>query len=64
MALFFSTILKSNYNLDDSLSDFFYRFESGRFVFREEGVLDGLFYCENKDEVKELLEEFNFRAVS
>ena len=61
---FFSTILKSNYNLDDSLSDFFYRFESGRFVFREEGVLDGLFYCENKDEVKELLEEFNFRAVS
>jgi len=61
---FFATILKSNNNIGNKLSDFFYRFESGRYIFREDGVLDGLFFCENKDEVKELLEEFNFRAVS
>lgn len=61
---FFSTVSNSSDNLDDKLSDFFYQFESERFIFREEGVLGGLFYCENQDEVKELLEEFNFRAVS
>jgi uncharacterized protein with ParB-like and HNH nuclease domain len=61
---FFSTILKSNNKLDDKLCDFFYQFETDRFIFKEEGILNGMLYCVNKNEVKELLEEFNFRAVS
>lgn len=61
---FFSNVLKYNGNLSGELSEFFFEFERNRFVFKEEGNLNGMFDCVNTGEVKEILEEFNFRAVS
>ncbi|CNE27446.1 Uncharacterized conserved protein [Yersinia similis] len=61
---FFANTLKYNKELDGKLVDFFVNFEMNRFTFKEYGDLRGIFEIRNLDQVKELLEEFNFRAVS
>lgn len=61
---FFANILKHNTELDSKLVVFFVGFEKNRFSFKEYGDLSGVFDIRNSEQVKELLEEFNFRAIS
>jgi Protein of unknown function DUF262. len=61
---FFANTLKYNKELDSKLVGFFVDFEKNRFTFKEHGDLSGIFEIRNSGQVKELLEEFNFRAVS
>ena len=61
---FFAHFQKHNNQSNEELTYFFYSFEKDRFIFKEEGVLNGVFDCSNLEQAKELLDEFNFRAVS
>lgn len=61
---FIASMHEFDNKLDNKLVNFFYRFEKDRFVFKEDSDLVGIFDCINSDQVKEILEEFNHRAVS
>lgn len=61
---FFANMLEHNNGLDNKLINFFYLFEKDRFAFKENGDLVGIFYNVNSEQIKEVLEEFNHRAIS
>lgn len=61
---FFANMLKHDNGLDIQLINFFCCFEKDRFTFKEDGDLVGIFYNVNSEQIKEILEEFNHRAVS
>ncbi|WP_233977254.1 DUF262 domain-containing protein [Pectobacterium versatile] len=61
---FFANILDFDAELNNELINIFYYFEKDRFIFKEDGDLTGIFDYRNSKQVKEILEEFNHRAVS
>lgn len=61
---FFANMLEHDNGLNNKLINFFCRFEKNRFIFKEDGDLVGIFDNVNSEQIKEILEEFNHRAVS
>ncbi|HHL5065392.1 TPA: DUF262 domain-containing protein [Klebsiella quasipneumoniae] len=61
---FFASMLEHDNGLNNKLINFFCHFEKDRYAFKEDGDLVGIFYNVNSEQIKEILEEFNHRAVS
>lgn len=61
---FFANAVRSDKDLKDSLVHYFVDFEINRFKFKEHGLQHPFLNINNSEQTKQLLEEFNFRAVS
>ena len=61
---FIADALNSDEELNSQLIDFFYNFEKDRYIYKNHGELTGVFEGLQSEKVREILEEFNVRAVS
>ena len=61
---FFANAVRSDKDLKDSLVHYFVDFEINRFKFKAHGPQHPLLKINNSEHTTQLLEEFNFRAVS